>query len=89
MWRIAVNQLPSQTLKSKYRRAMRIRANKHLGSIVRQMESSDWQERMHLSRMVGQYDSYYTDLGIRGAYTLAEVAAAMGMTYHTVCYSRS
>lgn len=83
-WRYAIQQLSTQALQAKFRRSMRIRAAKHLGSIIRQMENSNWQRQSHLANMIGRFDSYYADSGIESQYTLAEVAAAMGMSYHSV-----
>lgn len=81
MWTNALRTLGTPGLQAKYRRAMLLQANRHLTSIVREMESENWQALIKLRWDIARIDPTFER---SGTLTLAEAAAAMGYTRHTI-----
>ena len=85
-WERALRNLPTEALRSKFRRSAMAKASKQLASDVKAMQDAEWQRVIRLDLMVTAIDPAF-----RGSHpeTVAEVAAAMGMTRRSVNYRRS
>lgn len=84
-WRNAIKQLGSYQLQWKFRKAMTAQANKHRAPQITEMTSLDWQTRIHLTHDIRSIDQAYDfKEGQSNEVYVAIVAAAMGMTRHSV-----
>lgn len=81
-------RLLSPALKAKLRRRMQAIARKHLGDIVTEMCSPEWQKQIGLQRLVARSDAFY-DGPARSFVAVAETAAAMGWSRYSVNVCRS
>jgi len=87
-WKLAIKQLDhSYALQSKFRRTMRTRTAKNLGSIIDEMCSPSWQTGSHVAHMIARVDPYYSMP--MSELAIATIAAAMGMSRHTINYRNS
>lgn len=81
-WRSAIEQLPSERLRWKFRRAVTTQARKVRGWAIEQMDDARWQAGINIKYDIERVDSIFGLLDDTNQ--IAAVAAAMGMTRHSV-----
>lgn len=86
MWERAIKNLPTEALRSKFRRQMMNQAARHLAPIVTEMQSPEWARQMRVDLMVQAVDPAFVGSNFRST---IEAAAAMGMSRRSINQRRS
>jgi len=85
-WQFAIRSLPTEALRTKFRRAMSAWAAKTLGAAIAEMQDPGWASWARVDRVVAWIDTEFEGIDPDAA---APVAAAMGMSRAQINHTRS